>query len=83
MLARRIGRQGWIGRSENRNRPRDEGGKVGVASANRVSWEKSKTGSEKMWKDVAYSTSSYRTKADYLRRRDSDQFYEEDPESDS
>ena len=60
-----------------------EGDKVGVASANRVSWEKTKSGSEKMWKDVAYSTSSYRTKADYLRRRDSDQFHEEDPEADS
>ena len=60
-----------------------EGDKVGVATGNRVSWEKSKAGSKKMWKDVTYSTSSYRSKADYLRRRDSDQFYEEDPEADS
>ena len=58
-----------------------EGEKVGVASANRVSWEKSKAGSEKMWKDVAYSTSSYRTKSDYLRSRDRDRFHGEEPDS--
>ena len=58
-----------------------EGGKVGVASANRVPWGKSKAGSKKMWKDVSYSTSSYRTKADYLRRKDRDRFYEEDPDT--
>jgi len=58
-----------------------EGGKVGVASANRVSWDKSKAGSKKMWKEVAYSTSSYRTKSDYLRRHDRDRFHEEDPDS--
>ena len=60
-----------------------EGDKVGVASANRVSWEKSKAGSKKMWKDVAYSTSSYRSKTGYLRRKDRDSFHEEDPDSDS
>jgi len=60
-----------------------EGGKVGVAIGNRVSWEKSKAGSKKMWKDVAYSTSSYRSKADYLRGTSKDQFYVEDPDSDS
>ena len=60
-----------------------EGDKVGVATGNRVSWEKSKSGSKKMWKDVAYSTSSYRSKADYLRRKDRDSFHEEDPDLDS
>jgi len=57
-----------------------EGEKVGVAYANRVSWEKSKAGSDKMWKDVAYSTSSYRAKEEFLRQQDRDSFHEEDPD---
>ncbi len=57
-----------------------EGHKVGVATANRIAWAKSKAGSDKMWKDVAYSTSSFRDKEEYLRRQDSDRFHEEDPD---
>jgi hypothetical protein len=56
-----------------------EGDKVGVAYANRISWEKSKPGSDKMWKDVAYSTTAYREKEEFLRRQDRDRFHEEDP----
>lgn len=59
-----------------------EGQKVGVAAGNRAAWKKSKAGSQKLWKDVSYSTSSYRSKADYMRRRDRDRFYEEDPDTD-
>jgi Mg-chelatase subunit ChlD len=58
-----------------------EGHKVGVAAGNRVSWQKSKEGSKKLWDDVAHSTSSYRSKAEYLRRQESDRFYEEDPDT--
>ncbi|HEY6629067.1 MAG TPA: vWA domain-containing protein [Acidimicrobiia bacterium] len=57
-----------------------EGGKVGVATANRVAWEKSKAGSDKMWKDIAYSTTTYREKEEFLRRQDRDRFHEEDPD---
>ncbi len=57
-----------------------EGEKVGVSTANRIAWEKSKAGSDKMWKDVAYSTSSYRSKEEDLRQQDRDRFHEEDPE---
>lgn len=56
-----------------------EGGKVGVAAGNRVSWEKTKAGSQKMWWDAAYSTASYRAKEEYARRRSQDTFHEEDP----
>jgi len=57
-----------------------EGHKVGVAMANRVAWEKSKAGSDKMWKDVAYSTTAYREKEELLRRQDRDRFHAEDPD---
>jgi Mg-chelatase subunit ChlD len=57
-----------------------EGDKVGVATANRVAWEKSKAGSDKMWKDIAYSTTTYREKEEFLRRQDRDRFHEEDPD---
>ena len=57
-----------------------EGEKAGVAATNRVSWEKSKAGSDKMWKDVAYSTASYRTNEELMRERDRDRFHEEDPQ---
>jgi Mg-chelatase subunit ChlD len=56
-----------------------EGHKVGVSMANRVAWEKSKEGSDKMWKDIAYSTTTYREKEEYLRQQDRDRFHEEDP----
>lgn len=57
-----------------------EGHKVGVAAGNRVAWEKSKAGSKKLWDDLAHSTSAHRSKEEYLRRMDSDTFYEEDPD---
>lgn len=56
-----------------------EGGKVGIAAGNRVAWDKSRPGSEKMWKDVSHSTGKFRSKSDYLRRLDADKFHEEDP----
>jgi len=57
-----------------------EGRKLGVSAANRVSWERSKQGSAKLWKDVAYSTSAYRSKQHARRRSDADRFYNEDPD---
>jgi hypothetical protein len=57
-----------------------EGEKVGVSAANRIAWDSSKAGAKKMWKDVSYSTSSYRTKEQLVRQMDKDRFYEEDPE---
>jgi Mg-chelatase subunit ChlD len=58
-----------------------EGDKVGVAVGNRVRWNKSKAGSEKLWKDVSHSARLYRTKEEYLRRFDADRFHEEDPDT--
>jgi Mg-chelatase subunit ChlD len=59
-----------------------EGDKVGVAVGNRVRWDKSRDGSDKMWRDISYSTEKFRAKEEYSRRMDAERFHEEAPGED-
>jgi hypothetical protein len=60
-----------------------EGGAMGVAAGNRVSWTSNRQGTKDMFQDLAYSTSSHRTKDKQSRHRDADLFYTKDPDRDT
>lgn len=55
-----------------------EGEKFGFSAHDRVSWDKTQKGSEKMWKDLSYSTSEYRKKDESERIKYRDRFHQED-----
>ena len=55
-----------------------EGGRLGFSEKNRRDWEKSKAGTTEMWDIVSKSTSAYRTKAQYARRANAGDFFEEE-----
>ena len=59
-----------------------EGEQYGVAPGNRADWSKTKAGSKKLFRDIAYSTSQHRMKSDLEREKSREQFYEEDPDAD-
>ncbi len=58
-----------------------EGEQYGVAPGNRADWSKTKAGSKKLFKDIAYSTTKHRMRSDLEREQSRDLFYEEDPDT--
>lgn len=55
-----------------------EGGRFGFSTHDRVAWEKTQKGSEKMWKDLAYSTGEYRRMGESERSKRRDSFHQEE-----
>src|SRR5690606_6648700 len=55
-----------------------EGGRFGFSTHDRVACEKTQKGSEKMWKDLAYSTGEYRRMGESERSKRRDSFHQEE-----
>jgi len=56
-----------------------EGGHIGVAPRERVQWEKTPEGVQKMWADLSYSADLHRQKPRDQRHREADEFHTEKP----
>jgi Mg-chelatase subunit ChlD len=59
-----------------------EGTAMGISGPNAAPWVKTKAGTQKMWRDLEYSTTAHRSKAKMARYADADTFYEENPDQD-
>lgn len=56
-----------------------EGERMAVPAGNRAQWEPTKEGSEKMFRDLSYSTTAHRIKEKQIRAAEAEIFYQKNP----